>query len=500
LLSLRLTFNGGNAPKTGQTYHAPTDGPGDLGIPTAILVGLAIGSGAVALGLLLTLNVLIAFGLVFGVGAGVFVLSNLRAGLYAVLATVALLPFGTLPFSFALTPTFLDLALGGFLLVYLFEWMTGRRRGYQWVPMHVMVIIFLGWLIFCFIAGLGNASPTTTVLRRFAELLLSISMVLVLTDVFRDAQILRRVVLVLLLVGALQALIGIGLYFLNDETANRALNVLGRFGYPRGDVLRFVEDNPEQGERAIGSWVDPNAYGGFLLMVAALAGTQALAERPVTGRRWLALALFGVIAVAVLLTKSRGAWLALGAAVFFIALVRYRWILVIGVVAVALLLPMPFMQPYLERLSEGLAGQDLATQMRFGEYKDALILIGRYPLIGVGFTGTPERDIYLGVSSIYLKIAGGTGLIGLAMFLLLMAECYRFGFVHRKDLKASPAVYSVWLGASAGLFGALVSGVVDHFYFNIEFHGAVTMLWLYVSIALSAALIARRAQANPALA
>ncbi|MCB9162257.1 MAG: hypothetical protein H6644_20845 [Caldilineaceae bacterium] len=41
------------------------------------------------------------------------------------------------------------------------------------------------------------------------------------------------------------------------------------------------------------------------------------------------------------------------------------------------------------RLLAGFAGEDLATQMRFGEYKDALILIGRYPLFGVGFTGTP---------------------------------------------------------------------------------------------------------------
>ncbi len=54
--------------------------------------------------------------------------------------------------------------------------------------------------------------------------------------------------------------------------------------------------------------------------------------------------------------------------------------------------------------------------MRFGEYKDALILIERYPLFGVGFTGTPDLDIYLGVSMLYLIIAENMGIIGLALF------------------------------------------------------------------------------------
>jgi hypothetical protein len=40
---------------------------------------------------------------------------------------------------------------------------------------------------------------------------------------------------------------------------------------------------------------------------------------------------------------------------------------------------------------EGLQGQDLATQMRFGEFKDAFILIERHPL-GVGFAGARPQN------------------------------------------------------------------------------------------------------------
>src|SRR5207253_644345 len=113
-------------------------------------------------------------------------------------------------------------------------------------------------------------------------------------------------------------------------------------------------------------------------------------------------------------------------------------------------------------------GQDLSTQMRLGEYKDALKLISRYPLIGVGFSGTPERDIYLGVSMLYLKVAGATGLVGLTLYLLTIGETFRYGFRRLKALAAQPDLFSLWLGFTAGLFGAMVSGIFDHPYFNLD--------------------------------
>lgn len=466
-----------------QTRHALYSGA---------LAGLLLGAGAAALGLLTVIGgPVIAFGAILGVAAGLYVLTNLTAGLYATLIMLALLPFGTLPVRVALTPTLLDLTIGGFLLVYFFQWMTRRRAGFRFAPAQLLLIVFMAFMIFSFVAGLGNAPPTTSSLRKFVEMVVSVLLAVVLVDVARDPATLRRLTLALIVFGAVQAAIGIGLYLLNDETALRLLNSLARFGYPSGDVLRYVEDTPELGERAIGTWVDPNAYGGFLLMVGALAGVQILSERPVTGRRWIAVGLFAPVALCILLTQSRGAWLALGAAVVFVALLRYRWLLAVMLIVGAVLLTLPFMQQYVERLLEGLGGADLATQMRLGEYKDALTLIGRYPLIGVGFTGTPDRDIYLGVSSAYLKIAGATGLIGLTLFLNIMLEVFRYGLRHYRRLRAAPEVFPVWLGFTAGLVGALVSGVVDHYYFNIDFQGAVTMLWLFVGMSLASAQAAR---------
>ncbi len=179
-------------------------------------------------------------------------------------------------------------------------------------------------------------------------------------------------------------------------------------------MIRYRETSAELlNERAIGTWVDPNAFGGFLVMIGALAAPQVFARRPVLDRR-AAIALLGIVGLALFLTDSRGSVLALGMAFVFIAALRYRKLLAVMALAGVLMLFMPFTQRYVEKFEAGIRGEDVETQMRFGEYQDALNLIARYPLIGVGFSGTPQIDQYLGVASTYLTIASSAGIAGLA--------------------------------------------------------------------------------------
>src|SRR5258708_29769045 len=121
------------------------------------------------------------------------------------------------------------------------------------------------------------------------------------------------------------------------------------------------------------------------------------------------------------------------------------------VVVAAILLLVPFTQSYIDHFVQGVTGEDLSTQMRFGEIKDALTLVGRYPVIGVGFAGTPDKDVYLGVSMLYLKIAGATGLVGLALFLITIGEVFRYGLKRWRQLTASPGLFNLWLGFTGGI-------------------------------------------------
>jgi O-antigen ligase len=135
--------------------------------------------------------------------------------------------------------------------------------------------------------------------------------------------------------------------------------------------------------------------------------------------------------------------------------------------------------------------EDLATQMRMGEYKDALILIRRYPVLGVGFAGSPDIDTYIGVANLYLLIAEEMGLVGLTSFLIVMAVLFvRFwrirGLFSGNGGADAVTLEALWWGLHAGVLGALMGGVFDHYFFNLDFHHSVTLFWLVIGLATSA--------------
>ena len=177
----------------------------------------------------------------------------------------------------------------------------------------------------------------------------------------------------------------------------------------------------------------------------------------------------------------------LAAALMWVGVLRYRKLLwLIALVAILLLL-LPQTQAYVTRFVAGIQGEDLATQMRFGEYKDALTLIGRYPVLGVGFSGTPDIDLYLGVSMLYLLIAEQMGLVGLFLFLVVVATFFLVTYRAWRHGPRGHAIEGHLLAYQAALAGALVGGIFDHFFFNINFVHLVALFWLVMGLGVAAA-------------
>ena len=156
-----------------------------------------------------------------------------------------------------------------------------------------------------------------------------------------------------------------------------------------------------------------------------------------------------------------------------------------------IMLFLPFTQRYVEKFEAGIRGEDVETQMRFGEYQDAINLIARYPVIGVGFSGTPQIDLYLGVASTYLTIASSAGIVGLAGYLLVFASAFAYSAQRYRPIREHPALADVWLGLAAALVGVLAGGVFDHFYFKIDqFHATMTLEWALLGLMVAAARLA----------
>jgi hypothetical protein len=481
----------------------------------AVLVGLLLGA------LMGSLGPLLALGVMGASVAGLLLLRSTGFGLVALLALICLLPYAAMPVDLGFKPTFIDLALLALFGVWIMRIVTGAQRKSDasahsrlggaalGTSLDIPIFAFLTWTLITFVAGLAHAPVNATVLRRFTEVLLAVALFFVVVSQVRHVALLRRITAVIVVAGGVSGFLGVLFYVLPNSWTVSILSRLAVFNYPGGTgLLRYVEDDPSQPMRAIGTSIDPNALGGLLVIVAAVAAVQLFAGRPVLPRRWLAV-LTGLMGLSLLLTYSRGSMVGLVAGLALAGALRYRKLLVLLAAMAILVLILPPTQAYVARLIEGLQGQDIATQMRFGEYKDALVLIGRYPVLGVGFTGTPDIDLYLGVSDLYLLIAEQIGLVGLFLFGVVVASYFvttlrafrasRAAQGHssqpsrRPHSRSRPALpdhdlaEGCLLAYQAALAGALVDGVFDHFFFNINFIHLVALFWLVMGLGVASA-------------
>ncbi len=410
---------------------------------------------------------------------GFALLTSTTFGFTLVFALITLLPFGTLPFKAILTPTFLELALALLLCVWVLR-LLARSETYdlRFPPFGFGILGFLGLTFFSLLLGAGGM-PDSLTLHNYAKFILGVLFYFSVVNCVRTPQQVRLALQTLLIFGGLMALLGLIFYALNAETALRLLTSLGRIGYPTsGRVLRYVEDDPSGLERAIGTSVDPNSFGGMLALLSSLAIAQFFTNRPLLSR-WLLTGIVGLMVITLLLTFSRAALIGFGAAMVYLALLRYRrlwWgILLVGMLAGVVLSSLGMAEGFAQRFAEGVQFQDQAQQMRLAEYQNALNIIARYPLFGIGFGQAPEIDLVAGVSSIYLALAERLGLLGLTAFLSLVSAWFGQTFTTLRQPKSEESGWM--LGLQAGIVAALTVGIADHYFFNIEFSHMVTLFW-----------------------
>ena len=431
---------------------------------------------------------LLALVMAVAIIGGTLILLDTHWGFVALAAVVYGLPFASLPVSIGFKPTFLDAALGALFFVWILKLVLGLERDFILSGLGLLVGLFMLMALFSFAYGLSHSSANSFFIRRFAEILLGIALFFVAINTVRTAAELQWVVRWLTLAGWGCAAVAVAFYVVPESATVWVLDRLARFDYPGGyGALRYIEDDPAGTMRAIGTAVDPNVLGGMMILVAGLLAPQLFARERLWPR-WLTALMLLTATLALYLTYSRSALLGLVTSVGVLALLKYRKLIPLGLVGLLLLLFLPQTQEYMARFYEGIMGQDLATQMRFGEYKDALILINRYPLFGVGFTGVPDIDIYLGVSMLYLTIAQNMGVIGLLIFLAIMVGF--FAMLLRSWRQGYDAgLEAILLGLTGAVAGALVSGIFDHYWFNMTYPHMTVLLWLYVGLGVATMLI-----------
>lgn len=211
--------------------------------------------------------------------------------------------------------------------------------------------------------------------------------------------------------------------------------------------------------RIYGTFAHPNLLA-FYLLIPIFLGVWLAFRKKIgwPGPSWLILIILYFIVL--VLTYTRGAWLAFMITLLIIGLIRYRKLLVVslGVIFIAYLIITPLQTRINDIIYPSSYG---SVEWRYNLWQDSLSYAKKKPILGYG-TGTSteiifeERGPELGsphAHNDYLKILLENGAVGLlAYFLLIILVLYSLFKKHQKASGSSRDLVLVVMALSLGLF------------------------------------------------
>ena len=247
--------------------------------------------------------------------------------------------------------------------------------------------------------------------------------------------------------------------------------------------------------RVFSTFGNPNIFGFYLLLAIPLSAAGAVIFRSA----WLRLSCLGLGAVLLanlLLTYSRGSYLALALSAGVIVMLMEKRLLALFLPALAgLFLVLP--HPVVARLQSVLNFEDLSTSFRFSIWEGSVRLVRDFWMTGVGQGSQAFSSVYsfyalaatptLHAHNLYLQLAAELGVPGLLVFLGLMACYFReMADFHRRA--AGPGARFLAAVFIAAPLGVLFQGLVDHVFFGFGFMFA---FYSFLGIGLLSARVLR---------
>ncbi len=254
--------------------------------------------------------------------------------------------------------------------------------------------------------------------------------------------------------------------------------------------------------RVYGTFGNPNSFA-YYLVLSIVFFLCLLLSRPELEHRIPVKIGLGLLTILLVLTATRGAWLALLVSLFVIGIVKFRKAtLVAGACLIALMLFLPTANrlslayfnvnlerlPGIQRLFEQ-PSEDGSLAFRLKLWKEMRRKFDERPLLGFGlgtFSLLREQQIkefFQGTEAHndYLRLAVETGIVGLAAYGILLVALFRALLAHYRRLAGSRHQLLV-LGVIAYAIALLVGSFFDNL---LQSTTVMWVFWIMVAAVLN---------------
>jgi O-antigen ligase len=274
-------------------------------------------------------------------------------------------------------------------------------------------------------------------------------------------------------------------------------------GVESNGILTDLTLNANMPGRVYSFFENPNSYANLLVYFTPLMLCMFL----FAPKRWQRLgfgAVFVLCALALVMTYSRGGWLAFAFSMFILmCLLCPRWIPLVMAVGVLCLPILP--SSILNRLLTIFNMSDSSTYTRTYIYAAMLRLIKMNPIFGVGLGADTIKQsiavaqtytakaVFIHGHNIYFQIGAESGIIGIIAFIMAVFCGMRAGGRRLRRKPTTSLQRGIIAGCISGLSGSLLFGLTDYPW---SYPRVMVLFWLLFAIMCAATGISKNKKAG----
>ena len=298
----------------------------------------------------------------------------------------------------------------------------------------------------------------------------------------------------------------------------------GIFQLIRG--IDFIRQYPLMSDRVTGSFNNQNNLAAWLTIVVPLSSCLLYFSSKSLSKKIRPLLFFLtlILIVCLVLTYTRGAWIAVMLSLILTGILKSKKLAIITILTVTLLFYFST-KPIKERTVSIAKGPELAASLLFSSstksikertlsiptgsgsevhrailWQEAVAIIKDFPFLGCGLNTysivAPKYKIAEGGGiyphNSYLQMAAETGLLGLGAFLWIIITVFKTSWGNLK--KINDKFYNALsIGLLAGLFAFLAHSFVDTNFYSLQFR---YLMWFVIGLIVAVQRIALKEESE----